>query len=396
MVHYCTLNAFLQFKIVCKSLDLPLSDFKLQRYYSNSYKIINNMQQYQVLISAQTWQDIAIYLKDLRQNSTVAGAYLKQALGSQSLSAINEQKLLEYLIQTKQPQIFAESAVQGNGHDWNGRELSILGNVAIAVPVTFFDNGLHDYPKVYPKPFDGLLLYSAGALLRNDRGGVPADWNAVVQAGQLDYKGYYALYKQRLLPVLHYANQQATAQQRQALITIPGLGCGMFAGAFKGQLGALLEQVLVDLLEQYAPQLPNIKAVYYDPYNECQNKRYELGGISLMVRPLLQGNEGKGQLSHPLDLQEEGDDFSNCLLCSIVAWDHVSWPGNDFYINARATDDGVKAAATDSMWKMTGIKGHYDAHQYSYLPPKEYLNWDAVVQQQQLNISLEGHLSVLG
>ncbi|MCZ6659071.1 MAG: hypothetical protein O7C67_17420 [Gammaproteobacteria bacterium] len=28
----------------------------------------------------------------------------------------------------------------------------------------------------------------------------------------------------------------------------------------------------------------------------------------------------------------------------VVVWDPVPWPGKDFYRNARATDDGVKAA----------------------------------------------------
>ena len=36
-------------------------------------------------------------------------------------------------------------------------------------------------------------------------------------------------------------------------------------------------------------------------------------------------------------------------LFSVVAWDHVSWPGNDFYAGQRKTDDGVKAAATTAM-----------------------------------------------
>ena len=46
-----------------------------------------------------------------------------------------------------------------------------------------------------------------------------------------------------------------------------------------------------------------------------------------------------------------------CELYSMVAWDHVSRPGNDFFGGARATDDGVKAAATDSMRTLTGIAG---------------------------------------
>ena len=59
-----------------------------------------------------------------------------------------------------------------------------------------------------------------------------------------------------------------------------------------------------------------------------------------------------------------GNDFNDMDLYIVVAWDHVSWPGNDFYIGARATDDGVKAAATDVMFKMTGIEGSYDSRVY--------------------------------
>ncbi|BDS12453.1 hypothetical protein AsAng_0031760 [Aureispira anguillae] len=239
------------------------------------------------------------------------------------------------------------------------------------------------------------MLFTPGALLRNDRHYPPADWEAVVRAGKINYKQFYQLYERRLLPLLIYANKQAEQLKKQALITIPGLGCGMFAGIFQGELGAVLEQVLIDLLKKYATYFPLIKAIYYDPYKECSNKRLDINGVSLLVRPLLQGNQGKAQLSKPVLLEEEGDDFSNCMLFSVVAWDHVSWPGNDFYINSRATDDGVKAAATDSMWKMTGIKGLYNKKIYAYEPPSSYSNWDAVVAQHDLKITLKGQVLVL-
>jgi len=63
-----------------------------------------------------------------------------------------------------------------------------------------------------------------------------------------------------------------------------------------------------------------------------------------------------------------------------VAWDHVSWPGNDFFIGSRATDDGVKAAATSSMAVLTGVAGEYDPMQAKYQPPPPYRNWEAVVE----------------
>ncbi|WP_430738962.1 hypothetical protein [Thiorhodovibrio winogradskyi] len=71
---------------------------------------------------------------------------------------------------------------------------------------------------------------------------------------------------------------------------------------------------------------------------------------------------------------------SNCRLYSLVAWDHVSWPGNDDWAGARVTEDGVKAAATDLMRVITTISGHYDRKTFSYRPPAPYANWEALVK----------------
>ena len=100
-----------------------------------------------------------------------------------------------------------------------------------------------------------------------------------------------------------------------------------------------------------------------------------------MVRPLSsQPNRRKSQLGPPRAYEEPGDGFSACSLYSIVAWDHVSWPGNDFFAGDRATDDGVKAAATDSMFALTGVEGAYDPALGKYQPPARYRNWASVVE----------------
>ena len=70
----------------------------------------------------------------------------------------------------------------------------------------------------------------------------------------------------------------------------------------------------------------------------------------------------------------------------IVAWDHVSWPGNDFFAGVRCTDDGVKAAATDSVFELTGFKGHYDSRSGAYLPPESYQTWGEVVERNGLRL----------
>ena len=58
------------------------------------------------------------------------------------------------------------------------------------------------------------------------------------------------------------------------------------------------------------------------------------------------------------------------------------------------TDDGVKAAATDTMFMMTGIKGHYSKDQKKYVPPPDYTNWNKVVYQNQISLRVADNVLV--
>ena len=340
-----------------------------------------------LLIPDETRVRLMEYLASLQAGSASAGKRLKDNLAGIELATLTDAGFLDALLNTKPPQIFAESAVAGDGSDWNLTEFGILGDISIAVPVTIFDNGHHSAPVPHSEPFKGILVFTPGALLRNGRGQTPADWAEVTHAdGTLNREGYHGLYERRLLPVFQHVNASAADEGKEALLTIPGLGCGQFAGPFAGQLGAELQAVLERFLTRHGASFPHIKAVYYDPFGECSNSRQEIRGISLMVRPLLQGNAGKSQLCPPGAYSEDGDDFSDCVLFSIVAWDHVSWPGNDYFGGSRCTDDGVKAAATDSMAVLTGIEGHYDPQRGAYLPPVPYRTWDEVVRQNGLRL----------
>ncbi len=336
---------------------------------------------YSIIIPGETVARASDYLERLRASRTQPGDCLRERLQDSNLQALTELELLGKLLDTKRPQIFAEMAVSGDGSDWNLTELGLLGDISIAVPVTVFDDGNHRSPTPHAPPFSAMLVFTPGALLCNGWGNTPADWSEATAAdGRLSTEGYYNLYRRRLLPVFRYINCRA-AKPRSAFVTLPGLGCGQFAGPFRGQLGAHLQMALQRLLTQHGASLPNLKAVYFDPYSECENARVEIEGISFMVRPLrLPGNEEKSQLCHPVAYAERGDDFSGCALYSLVAWDHVSWPGNDFFGGSRATDDGVKAAATNSMSALTGVEGQYDPGQGKYQPPQPYRNWEAVVE----------------
>jgi hypothetical protein len=352
------------------------------------------MKKYLTLVNPQTYQKATDYLDRLKAGNK-AGEYLHNLLENIDLDRLTTPEFIELLMRTKLPQIFAEWEVYGNGIDWNQEELSILGDLSIVTPVTVYDNGKHQHPVLHEVPFTATLIFTPGALLRNRNNITPVDWEEVTINGSIDPQGYYRLYERRLLPAFIYANNLAKQNGKMALITIPGMGCGQFAGVFRGQLGTQLKQTLVKLLQIHSSHFSNIKVVYYDPYSECENERIEIDGISLLVRPLTKGNANKPQLCLPQTYAETGDDFTKMELFSFVAWDHVSWPGNDFYIGARSTDDGVKAAATNAIAVMTGIEGTYDSHTNKYHPPAEYETWEEVVRKNKIQLEIANNLLVL-
>jgi hypothetical protein len=352
------------------------------------------MKDYRVLIHPVSYQRSSEYLDRLKAGEQ-AGEYLTNKLKHRDLSQLSIAKFIELLLQTKKTCIFAESAIYGDGSDWTQTELSLLGDISIATPVTVYDNGRHVGPEVHIRPFAGTLIFTPGALLRSGRAIVPADWAEVTTDGTFDVAGYYRLYERRLLPGLAYINAVAQVNNKKAFITIPGLGCGQFAGMFKGQLGKRLQNALIELLETHGKSFSQIAAVYYDPYSECENYRKNINGIDFLVRPLNKGNIRKSQLCRPEFYAETEHEFDNCDLFSFVAWDHVSWPGNDFYADARMTDDGVKAAATSSMAVMTGIAGKYDQSIYHYAPPAGYSDWGEVVSKNQIQLEVANNLTIL-
>lgn len=350
---------------------------------------------YHVLLHEQAYLNLLDYLQALQSGDLLPGGYLEEQLKSRDMARLSGESLLDCLLRTKRPQIFAESAVFGDGRDWNNKELKLLGDIGIAVAVTVYDDGRHHNPMVYKEPFTAHLLFIPGALLRNGTRQTPADWDVVSDDGDIDSERFYRLYRCRLLSLLFYANSLAIASGKEAFITVPGLGCGQFAGRFRGQLGEMIKRVLLRLLRECHDRLSGIRALYFDPYDECDNRRYEIGHLSFLVRPLARGNWNKPQLCKPSVYQEAGDDFGRCQLFSIVAWDHVSWPGNDFYLGARVTDDGVKAAATSAIAAMTGVEGRYNKARHGYEPPPPYRNWEAVVMEKGLHIDVAERLRII-
>ncbi|TAK76360.1 MAG: DUF4804 domain-containing protein, partial [Gammaproteobacteria bacterium] len=363
---------------------------------------------YKVVIDKKTLAKIEEYKNKILQGEQIAGSRLEKAI-SQISPPLSTEKFIDALINTKVPQIFAESnAVKGNGQDWNETELSILGDINMVVPVTIFDDGLHRNEKnqknevvqsikTHDKPFQGTLLFTPGALLQG-AGGISDRREVLSHDKKIDQEGYYQLYERRLLPVLMEANRIAGENGTKAFVTIPGMGCGAFAGSLgnKKILEPALKDVVEKILERHGSKLNNIQAVHLDTYKDLENDTKDIHGINFRVRTFKNAPEGQGkpQLLHPQQYQEANDNFSQCELFSVVAWDHVSWPGNDFYAGSRLTDDGVKAAATNTMQVMTGIEGQYDKEQHKYNPPEEYTNWDELIKKNNTALKTHGKIFV--
>jgi hypothetical protein len=233
------------------------------------------MKNYRTLVNPQTYHIAIAYLDRLKAGD-LAGEYLHDRLKDLDLDRITIPEFIELLVRTKRPQIFAEDAIYGNGLDWNQDELAILGDLSIVTPVTVYDNGKHRQPDLHEVPFPATLIFTPGALLRNGHQIAPVDWAEVTTNGEINSEGYYRLYERRFLPAFIYANDRAKQDDKQALITIPGMGCGQFAGVFRGQLGAELRNTLVRFLQTHSSKFSHIKVVYYDPYSECDNERIEI------------------------------------------------------------------------------------------------------------------------
>ena len=115
-----------------------------------------------------------------------------------------------------------------------------------------------------------MLLFTPGALLQNGRNNVSPAWEEVTLNGEINSEAYYQLYARRLLPPFLYANELAKQKETMACITIPGLGCGQFAGKFHGRLGDELKTTLTTLPIQpkISPKIAK-QLIQQDVLNVC-------------------------------------------------------------------------------------------------------------------------------
>ena len=332
---------------------------------------------YTFVCSDETHEKFRKYHKDLLEKNAKAGAYLQQKLANKDLNTLTDEQFIECLVQTKPDQIFAESTYYNGDTNWNGRELGLLGDLSCVIPTKAYDNGTWSHPDPHTNPLDVTLIYVPGPLLRSDypKNEKP-DLDEVSPGGVFNSEAYYHMIQRRLLPGLLHTNAAAALKGEELFVTVPGIGCGQFSGKFAKIIHSEFEKALNRLLKEHGAQLTQVKAVWYDNFDKEPATR-NVNGIDFLIRPLLKG--GLPQLCSP---KRYDDKYAQCKLVSLVAWDHVSKPGNDYWPGARATDDGVKGAATDTMPALSGYKGVY---QVDRVVPEEApeMNWSDYTRMKQ-------------
>lgn len=100
---------------------------------------------YQLLLSKETLNKILQYKQNIEKGLAKPGKFFLEEISKQekSISEMDITTFTQLLIQSKKPQVFAESQVYHDGSDWTLVEESILGDISVNMPVTMYNDGGH-------------------------------------------------------------------------------------------------------------------------------------------------------------------------------------------------------------------------------------------------------------
>lgn len=205
---------------------------------------------------------------------------------------------------------------------------------------------------------------------------------------------YYQLYTDRFLPVLVAFNQIAKTRGTRGLVTVPGIGAGYFKGTFeseaitwllfwtfsrlsskKGHLFPHIDiwlscrskpSILSGNYTPARPQDPDLEKfeTFYQKYKDQTDEvvkkpalprifvqsyeKTKAGGVLHQLDPAILFQEALKKEPYVCQFEDaKVPEYGTRM--SLVAWDHFSWPGNDWTIGSRISDDGVKGAATSAL-----------------------------------------------
>ena len=274
------------------------------------------------------------------------------------------------LLKIKEITFFAESDIKNNLTDQEMLNLWYLGDLCVSYNnVLIYDDGAHVSPKIHDQPFNANLHFVPGLLLRNDNKRELLDSDVLDENLNIIIDKFISRFYHKLYPIF----KSIDLNDERSIITIPSIGCGQFSGEYHN-LQFYLYKAIKYILDIH--KFENINAIVFDGFDKVQSDEIIINGTKLISSPVVICDIQ--QLSLPSIWG-----YDDCKLNSIVAWDHGSWPGNDFYLHSRFTDDGVKAASSNIMTIITGVDGKYCRSTNRYLPENKQ-TWYDIAKQSKL------------
>ena len=321
---------------------------------------------YQVLINTTGLARIKQYAEALAKGTDTPGIRMQAVLlyyhKGKAYKDLSYEQWVDCFLKSKMTKVCAESEVNNlskNGN-WTSAEFKILAEINMSVPVLAYDNGVWGLnPKMNKPPLETTLLGVPGPLLKKPK--KSPDYAEVVKDRKINIEQYNQMIERRFLNLLAQANKAAKNSGKKAFITMPGVGCGCFAGDFKKTITQTFRNAFVALLKKHGHKFKHIEAIYFDAFEGLKPSVEIIHGITFLTLTSKSNPSALKQLS---PLPEEHKD---CQHFTVLAWDALSWPGNDYWGDSRHTDDGAKGAATDVMSRLSGLKGEYSETDKRYV-----------------------------
>jgi hypothetical protein len=252
-------------------------------------------------------------------------------------------------------------------------------NLNIAVNVTIYDNCVRSASErsVHTEPFDGYLIF-VNAINLGTTSTIECK-KILNNSNEIDWIKYSEEYNSILLPALFYANKIAKDQGKKAVITIPGIGAGIFGARHDIKVKDELVAFIENSLAKY--NFVDIEKIIIDLWDyEKLKEEKTINNVQLKViatSKLLDKSVAEGsQLYNP---------GSDKILFSIVASNKGAMPGCSNFGSigsARSTDNCMKAGGTDLYSRLISDEkiGSYNKSGKYYEAPGSN-SWKSYFQQ---------------
>ena len=373
---------------------------------------------YSFVLDEDTLKIITDYKQALVSKDILPGIALKELLNENDdedipdfIDSLTTLGFINLLLNLKVPNGSARiSLAAPSQSEYNIHELNILARIGTVIYTHVHNDGKQSEFDSYETPVPCIMGFVSAPLFDiNDS--APANQEPVNSSSgrnQINSENYIKEMKHRILPVLIKMNDEALMRGKKLSITIPGLGCGIFAGCYSmfrrdnDNITAQLDCALRAMLIKHEHRLKciiNIQfdELQYDGHSPLSTEQ-KIGHIWYKFVADATSTNSRAPLALAKD--SSGEDV---MLGTIVEGDLLSWMGKGMWIdNGLQTDErrktgGSLVLAQISQWIYRNSGINIITRLLYNRETGEYSNsshpWPELAHSIQLNDNLEPYAS---